>query len=165
MGISVPAFPIREFTALTASLFYVFYDIGGAVLCSLLFVVSVFIYFIHLDCLLPLAFIFLMAFMFLSAALSFSFVLFSAVLNFTYFIPLGCLPLLALFSLYSLCFCPWCCLLALFYSPLSLILLILSPWDVSFPLLLFTLFSAPSAVCRPPFSATPLSFCAFPSPP
>ena len=32
---------------------------------------------------------------FLSAVLSFSFVLFSAVLNFTYFIPLGCLPLLA----------------------------------------------------------------------
>ena len=41
---------------------------------------------------------------FLSAVLSFSFVLFSAVLNFTYFIPLGCLPLLAFILLISFMF-------------------------------------------------------------
>lgn len=78
------------------------------------------------------------------------------------FHPLGLSPASCFYSPYILyVFCPRCCLLALFYSPLSLILLILSPWDASCLLFLFTLFSAPSAVCRPSSSATPLSFCAF----
>lgn len=159
----VLAFFIRAFTATPLSftglmISAVPYFALCSLLCLFLFISSTW----AVSCLLLLFTLYSLCF--LSAVLSFSFVLFYAVLNFTYFIPLGCLPLLALFSLYSLCFCPWCCLLALFYSPLSLILLILSPWAVSCLLFLFTLFSAPSAVCRPSSSASPLSFCAFPSP-
>lgn len=57
------------------------------------------------------------------------------------FHPLGLSPASCFYSPYILyVFCPRCCLLALFYSILSLILLILSLWAVACPLLLFTLY-------------------------
>ena len=57
------------------------------------------------------------------------------------FHPLGLSPASCFYSPYILyVFCPRCCLLALFYSPLSLILLILSPWAVSCLLFLFPLY-------------------------
>lgn len=82
-------FPIRAFTALPIVLLYSFYTVSSFYplpfdrRTSFLAVSR------------PITFILLMAFMFLSAVLSFSFVLFYTVLNFTYFIPLGCLPHLA----------------------------------------------------------------------
>ena len=99
----VLAFFIRAFTATPLSftglmISAVPYFALCSLLCLFLFISSTW----TVSCLL---FLFpLYPLCFLSAVLFFSFVLFSAVLNFTYFIPLGCLPLLALFSLYPLCF-------------------------------------------------------------
>lgn len=91
-------FPIRAFTALPIVLLYSFYTVSSFYplpfdrRTSFLAVSR------------PITFILLMAFMFLSAVLSFSFVLFYTVLNFTYFIPLGCLPHLAFILLISFMF-------------------------------------------------------------
>lgn len=87
----VLAFFIRTFTATPLSFTGPMISaVPYFALCSLL---CLFLFF-SLGCLPPLAFIFLIFFMFLSVVLSFSLVLFSAFLNSAYFIPLGCLPLL-----------------------------------------------------------------------